>query len=126
MPPGEFWVEEHGLIMEKPDPLPLQKLLREGEKMKVISPANRYVVTGDRKVTTVLTVHDDGRWELADGTLYDVTHLPCRTGVYTGAGCKPTEAMQPAFPVKPGARMPTFAGCQTEDWAVLFVLGVEA
>ena len=67
-----------------------------------------------------------GRWELADGTLYDVTHLPCRTGVYTGASCKPTDAMQPAFPVKPGAKMPTFDGCQTEDWAVLFVIGVEA
>ena len=126
MPPGEFWVEEHGLIMEKPDLLPLQKFVREGEKMKVVSPARRYVVTGDRKVTTVLTVHDDGRWELADGTLYDVTHLPCRTGVYTGASCKPTDAMQPAFPVKPGAKMPTFDGCQTEDWAVLFVIGVEA
>ena len=30
------------------------------------------------------------------------------------------------FPVKPGAKMPTFDGCNTQDWAVLFVVGVEA
>src|SRR5690348_5622866 len=65
----DWWLEEHGLIMEKPT-FPL--------------PPGKYLVTGDRKVTTVLTIQPkdkDGnqRWELADGaTLYDVTHLVCR------------------------------------------------
>ena len=127
--PRRFYVEEHGLIMEVPGPLPLQKFEREGEKMKVVAPERRYVVTGDREVTSILTVESDGRWNLSKGTLYDVTHLPCRTGVYTptAAGtCKPLESMQAQFPVKPGARMPAFEGCKTEDWAVLFVVGVEA
>ena len=129
MPANEFWVEEHGLLMEVPGPLPLQKFEREGDKMKVVAPEKRYVVTGDRKVTSVLTVAADGRWSLSEGSLYDVTHLPCRTGVYTaasGGSCKPAEAMQSAFPVKPGALMPKFDGCNTADWAVLFVIGVEA
>jgi hypothetical protein len=47
--------------------------------------AEKYLVTGDRDVTTVLTVHPkdkagNQRWELADGaTLNDVTHLGCRS-----------------------------------------------
>merc|ERR1719446_1935703 len=59
----DWWLEEHGLIMEKPD-FPLA--------------AGRYLVTGGREVTTVLTIHpkgDDGsqQWELADGAkLHDV------------------------------------------------------
>src|ERR1700674_4077407 len=66
---ADWWLEEHGLIMEKPT-FPL--------------PPGKYLVTGDRTVTTMLTVQPkdkDGnqRWELADGaTLYDVTHLVCR------------------------------------------------
>src|SRR4051812_30492165 len=66
---ADWWLEEHGLIMEKPT-FPL--------------PPGKYLVTGDRTVTSVLTIHPrdkDGnqRWELADGaTLYDVTHLVCR------------------------------------------------
>src|SRR5438067_1835222 len=58
---ADWWVEEHGLLMEKPD-FPL--------------PPGKYVVTGNRRVTTVLTIHPkdkDGtqRWELGDGaTLY--------------------------------------------------------
>src|SRR5947208_1398582 len=66
---SDWWLEEHGLIMEKPT-FPL-------------SPG-KYLVTGDRDVTTVLTVrpkdkNGNQRWELADGaTLYDVTHLVCR------------------------------------------------
>ena len=128
MDPSNFYVEEHGLIMEVPDPLPLQKFEREGDKLKVVAPQRRYVVTGDRDVTAVLTVQADGRWQLSKGTLYDVTHLPCRTGVYTPAStgsCRPLESMQAKFPVKPGALMPTFEGCKTEDWAVLFVVGEE-
>jgi hypothetical protein len=79
---SDWWLEEHGFIMEKPT-FPL--------------PAGKYLVTGDRKVTTVLTVHPkdkngNQRWELADGaTLYDVTHLGCRSARYTPAslGCPP-------------------------------------
>src|SRR5262249_42578417 len=72
----DWWLEEHGLIMEKP----IFPLL-----------AGKYLVTGDRKVTTVLTVHPkdkngNQRWELADGaTLYDVTYLGCRSARYTPA-----------------------------------------
>ena len=46
----------------------------------------QYLVTGGREVETVLTVHPDQRWELADGAkLYDVTHLPCRAARYKPA-----------------------------------------
>lgn len=127
-----WWVEEHGLIMEQPEPLPARRYEREGATMKVLEPARRYVVTGDRQVTAVLTVHDDGRWELSKGTLYDVTHLPCRSGLYTplpgapAGSCSPAQADRKAFPVKPGALMPPVAGCAKQDWAVLFVVGVEA
>ena len=63
--------------------------------MKVLSNEKRYVVTGDREVTSVLTVHDDGRWELSKGTLYDVTHLPCRSGLYTTPPGQPASACTP-------------------------------
>jgi len=127
---ASWWVEEHGLIMETPDGLPAQKLERDGEKMRVAAHERRYVVTGDRQVTSVLTVSDDGRWSLSKGTLYDVTHLPCRSAVYTpssaGGSCSPSAAEASLFPVKPGRAMPPIAGCAKEDWAVLFVVGVEA
>ena len=116
---SDWWVEENGLIMEKPD-FPV--------------PPGKYVVTGDREVTTVLTVHpmdQDGaqRWELDNGAkLYDVTHLPCRSARYTpakGAGsCSPAKAQMTAFPVAPGAAMPPVEGCNKQDYAVLFVIGV--
>ena len=54
-------------------------------------PAGKYIVTGNREVVTMLTVHPidkDGtaRWELEDGAkLYDVTHLACRSARYTPA-----------------------------------------
>ncbi len=115
----DWWLEEHGLIMEKPD-FPL--------------PPGKYMVTGDREVTTVLTVHpvnEDGaqRWELDDGaTLYDVTHLPCRSARYTPATsdnpCSPANAQKTAFPVTPGGPMPPIEGCNKQDYAVLFVIGV--
>lgn len=130
--PKGWWVEEHGLIMETPAPLPLQKYAREGEGLRVVEPAKRYVVTGDRDVTAVLTVHNDGRWELSKGRLFDVTHLPCRSAVYTPApggatgSCSPAEASMRDFPVKPGALMPEVPNCKKQDWAVLFVVGVEA
>ena len=115
----DWWVEENGLIMEKPD---------------FSVPPGKYVVTGDREVMTVLTVHPvdkdgDKRWELDDGaTLYDVTHLPCRSARYTPAtndgACSPAEALKTAFPVTPGGAMPPVAGCRKQDYAVLFVIGV--
>src|SRR6187431_482384 len=50
----DWWLEEHGLIMEKPT-FPL--------------PPGKYLVTGDRKVMTVLTIqprdkNGNQRWEL--------------------------------------------------------------
>ena len=115
----DWWVEEHGLIMEKPD-FPL--------------PPGKYLVTGDREVTSVLTIYPrdkDGhsRWELADGaTLYDVTHLGCRSARYTppaasANSCTPANARQAAFPVAPGAAMPPVDGCHKQDYAVLIVVG---
>ncbi|CAE8597381.1 unnamed protein product, partial [Polarella glacialis] len=102
---ADWWLEEHGLIMEQPSPLP----------------PGKYTVTGDREVTTTLTLHPPDatgsqRWELGDGAkLYDVTHLPCRSARYTADGTQ--------FPVTPGAPMPPVAGCRKQDYAVLFVLG---
>src|SRR5579871_4876594 len=117
---ADWWLEEHGLIMEKPT-FPL-------------SPG-KYLVTGDRKVTTVLTIHPkdkDGnqRWELADSaTLYDVTHLGCRSARYTPAtgnnSCSPADVPRNAhFPVTPGAAMPVVNGCHKQDYAVLIVVGL--
>lgn len=113
-----WWLEEHGLLMEAPD-FPM--------------PAGEYMVTGDRAVTSVLTVRApsaDGRqhWELANGaTLYDVTHLRCRSAVYTpataAASCSPTAARQSDFPVSPGAAMPPVANCAKQDYQVLIVIG---
>src|SRR6476661_4606079 len=66
----DWWLEEHGLIMEKPT-FPL--------------PPGKYLVTGDRKVTAVLTIQPKDKVrnqpsELAGGApLYDVTHLGCRS-----------------------------------------------
>lgn len=117
---NDWWVEENGLIMEKPT-FPV--------------PPGKYIVTGDREVTTMLTIHPkddngDQRWELANGAkLYDVTHLPCRSARYTpasGAGsCSPANAQTDEFPVSPGALMPEVAGCIKQDYAVLFIIAVE-
>jgi hypothetical protein len=116
---SDWWLEEHGLIMEKPD-FPL-------------SPG-KYMVTGGREVTAVLTVlpkDKDGaqRWELDKGAkLYDVTHLPCRSARYAPASkdssCSPAKAKQSEFPVKPGAPMPAVESCTKQDYAVLFVIAV--
>ncbi len=115
----DWWLEEHGLIMEKPI-FPL--------------PPGKYLVTGGRKVKTVLTVYPmdkDGaqRWELDKGAkLYDVTHLPCHAARYTPAtsdnSCSPAMAQRTAFPVAPGVPMPSIKGCNKQDYAVLFVIGV--
>ena len=99
----DWWLEEHGLRTEKPD-FPL--------------PPGRYRVTGGREVTTTLTVHDDERWELADGaTLYDVTHLPCRAARYRpseGGDGSPATADAGQFPVTPGGPMPPVRGCDKQ------------
>jgi hypothetical protein len=114
---SDWWLEEHGLIMEKPT-FPL--------------PAGKYLVTGDRKVTTVLTVHPkdkngNQRWELAAGaTLYDVTHLVCRSARYTPMAantCSPANAPTKSFAGNPGAAMPAVNGGQKQDYAVLIVIG---
>mmetsp|Transcript_30100 Transcript_30100/g.36771 ORF Transcript_30100/g.36771 Transcript_30100/m.36771 type:complete len:275 (+) Transcript_30100:207-1031(+) len=131
-----WWLEEHGLIMSSPEELPRKKYDRATER---VLPYKRYVVTGDREVTTVLTVFEDGRWELGKGSLYDVTHLPCRSAKYvprdgavaaSNGGndgmCSPRNANRRDFPVKPGASMPDVSGCVRQDYAVLFVLGEEA
>lgn len=115
----DWWLEEHGLIMEPPT-VPL--------------PPGKYLVTGGRKVTAVLTIHPsdsqgDRRWELDSGaTLYDVTHLACRSARYTpatmGESCSPAHTNQTAFPVAPGGVMPPVEGCTKQDYAVLIVIGV--
>jgi hypothetical protein len=118
---ADWWLEEHGLIMEKPI-FPL--------------PPGKYLVTGDRKVTTVLTIQPkdkDGnqRWELADSaTLYDVTHLGCRSARYRPAAannsCSPEKVRPTGFPVNPGVAMPVVNGCRKQDYAVLIVVGLPA
>jgi hypothetical protein len=116
-----WWLEEHGLIMEAP--------------AAGLAPG-RYLVTGDRSVQTTLTIHakdKDGAqaWDLGDGAvLYDVTHLRCRSARYTpdgsGKACTPASVNQDYFPVDPGAGMPDVSGCSKQDYAVLFVVAVEA
>jgi len=115
----DWWLEEHGLIMEQPT-FPL--------------PPGKYMVTGARDVTAVLTIHPadrngDRRWELDKGaTLYDVTHLACRSARYTpaavGGSCSPANAQKTAFPIAPGGAMPPVEGCTKQDYAVLIVIGV--
>ena len=117
--PNDWWVDENGLLMEKPI-FPV--------------PPGKYVVTGDRSITSVLTIHPtdsngERRWELSHGTqLYDVTHLPCRSARYTPASdtdsCSPANALRDDYPVKPGAIMPPVRGCKKTDYAVLFLVGV--
>ena len=123
----DWWLEEHGLIMEKPT-FPLA--------------AGKYLVTGDRETTTVLTVYPkdkngNQRWELADGAnLNDVTHLGCRSARYTpttsnkpantaaAGACSPANAPTKSFPVNPGGAMPAVNGCNKQDYTVLIVVGL--
>ena len=114
----DWWLEEHGLIMEQP--------------VFPITPG-RYVVTGGREATAVLTVDakgSDGKqhWQLDNNaTLYDVTHLGCRAARYSpesANSCTPTQASQENFPVEPGAAMPPVAGCNKQDYQVLIVVGM--
>jgi hypothetical protein len=113
---NEFWVEEHGLIMETPT-FPLTSL------------GGRFVVTGGRDLTTILTVEKDGdTWSLAEGTLHDITHLPCRSAKYTpdtGTRASLLNAKASDFPVTPGGVMPDIKNCARKDYWVLFVVGLE-
>lgn len=116
----DWWLDENGLIMEKPA-FPM--------------PAGNYFVSGDREVHTVLTIHpkdENGvqRWKLkGDATLYDVTHLPCRSARYTPddspKSCSPANANKSLFKVAPGSKMPAVEGCRKQDYAVIFIGGVE-
>jgi hypothetical protein len=118
---SNWWLEEHGLIMESPY-FPL--------------PPGRYLVTGGRLVTTGLTITEDGRWKLDEGTLGEVTHLPCRSARYRPIKTKtlsssdkdgtPLAANPRGFPVTPGAEMPPVPGTSKKDYAVLFVVGKAA
>ena len=116
---GEWWLDENGLLMEKPT-FPM-------------SPGH-YVVTGEREVTTLLTVHapdqnGDQKWELhGDARLYDVTHLPCRSARYSSINgestCSPTKVTNTRFPIIPVDPMPAVEGCHKLDYSVLFVIGM--
>jgi hypothetical protein len=118
---ADWWLEEHGLIMEKP--------------VFPLAPG-KYLVTGDREVSAVLTIYPadksgNQRWELSDrATLYDVTHLACRSARYTPAAgqkaCSPANAPRSAFRVAPGQPMPPVDGCNKQDYQVLIVLGIAA
>ncbi len=113
----DWWLDENGLIMEKPV-FPV--------------PAGRYLVTGEREVTTMLTIHpkdENGsqQWELDEAELFDVTHMPCRSARYTpvtAGSCSPANADQTKFKVAPGSVMPDIPGCQKQDYSVLIVIGI--
>ncbi|MCF8486517.1 MAG: hypothetical protein K9G71_15010 [Rhodobacteraceae bacterium] len=113
-----WWIEENGLIMEAPN-FPL--------------PAGKYVVTGGREATAVLTVtapdaNGAQGWSLSDAaTVYDVTHLRCRAALYTprdGASCTPDNTPLSRFPMPPSEAMPSIDGCSKEDYQVLIVVGM--
>lgn len=126
--PSSFWIDENGLLMEKP---------------KFSLRAGHYLVTGEREVITVLSVSEkdaDGKqtWKLAhEASLEDVTHMPCRSARYTplddntGSGdavaaCSPANAPRSAFKVPPGSEMPMIEGCAKQDFRVLIVIGLPA
>jgi len=114
----DWWLDENGLIMDKP--------------VFEIEPG-KYVVTGEREVTTVLTVHEKDAngvqaWELDDNArLHDVTHMPCRSARYTPltpeSVCSPANADKSKFVVPPGSIMPDVPGCHRLDYSVLIVIG---
>ena len=118
---SDWWLDENGLIMEQPE---------------FPAPPGKYVVTGDRDMIAILTIHPDDesgdrRWELNRGaTLYDVTHLPCRSARYTPVdhlqqNCSPANVDNSIFPLRLGAKLPDVAACAKQDYAVLFIIGVE-
>lgn len=116
----DWWLEENGLIMEAP---------------AFGMPPGRYIVTGTRETTAIMTVHPKDAngaqaWELSDAaTVYDVTHLRCRSARYTpaaaGQSCSPADAPRDVFPMVPARSMPEVPGCVKKDYAVLFIVGLE-
>lgn len=113
---ADWWLEEHGLIMEAPQ-FPLAP--------------GRYQVTGGRAVTAILTVEAPDAtgaqgWSLSEGaTLQDVTHVGCRAARYApkaGEACSPAAAPAGKFPLQPGDTMPGVQGCSQQDYAVLFLV----
>jgi hypothetical protein len=114
-----WWLEENGLIMEAPS-FPV--------------PPGQYVVTGNREVTSVLTVGEadaTGRqaWKLSNGTtIYDVTHLRCRAARYSAINdsqsCSPDKTPANVFPMSLDRQMPFVDGCSKQDYQVLIVIGM--
>ncbi|MBF0489792.1 MAG: hypothetical protein HQL15_04135 [Candidatus Omnitrophica bacterium] len=104
------------------------------EKPTFPLPPGKYVVTGGREVTAILTIYPKDkegsqRWELENGAkLYDETHLPCHAVRYTPEtndhSCSPEMAPKSVFPIAPGIPMPSIKGCSKKEYAVLFVIGV--
>jgi len=114
--PEKWWVEEHGAIMETPEPLPPGKY-----KVMWLNRPRPYGVE-----TVTLTVAPDMSWSLGGGaTLHSVTHMPCRCAMYSPPegtdSCVPENLPADEFPVTPGAMMPAVRGCDKMDYAVLFV-----
>ncbi len=111
--PNDWWLDENGLIMEKPQ-FPV--------------PAGRYVVTGARERIAVLTVESNGNWSLGNNsTIYDVTHLRCRAAnfqpVSSSASCSPASVTREKFPISPTDSMPEAHNCTKQDYQVLIVVG---
>merc|ERR1711948_146714 len=102
-----------------------------GEKPEFPMPSGRYLLAwlngAKAGQSAVLTVDGDS-WALDSGaTLDDVTHRPCRSARYTPttSDASPSKANKSDFPVTPGAEMPNVAGCNKQDYAVLFVEGLQ-
>jgi len=117
--PDDWWLDENGLIMEQPV-FPLKP--------------GRYLVTGRRAATAILTIHPaDAQgvqsWELGNkATIHDVTHLKCRSARYTpatGRSCSPATVDQRNFSVVAGAVKKKVDGCKKQDYSVLFIIGVD-
>lgn len=135
---SEWWVEEHGRIMETPESLPAGRY-----KVQWLNCGawGAYCPCGDthhaccpegETCDLVDLIIDGDNWSLGStagmqATLHDVTHLPCRSAVYTpldGAStdsCMPHNIDTSEFPVAAGAAMPNVPGCNKVDYAVLFV-----
>ena len=116
-----WWVEEHGRIMTTPTAMPDGQYQLTWLNQREGSTRHVYLtIVGDT-------------WSLDSGdpdvvpTLYDVTHLPCRSAVYTtpdGApegSCSPANVPTSQYPVTPGAPMPATPGCDNMDYAVTFI-----
>ena len=116
---NDWWLDENGLLMQKPE-FPIKP--------------GKYLVTGEREVTTVLTVFPPDttgnmRWELQDNaSLFDVTHMPCRSARYrpakAGEACSPSFVDRSVFRIPPGTAMPKVPGCNKLDYSVLIVVGL--